>query len=269
MRFILALLLPGLLAAQSLQDFEKKVTKFTLPNGLTMLILERHEAPVVSFHTYANVGSVDDPSGRTGLAHMFEHMAFKGTDTIGTTNWPEEKKALDAVEAIYDRLEAEQNKAFRADPKKIEALKADLKGAIDKANSFVEPNEFDRIVESNGGEGMNANTAEDQTQFFYSFPSNRIELWFLLESSRFLNPVLREFYKERDVVREERRMRTESDPVGKLVEQLLATAFTAHPYKVSPIGWSSDIEQLRRTDALPFFKRYYTPGNQTIAIPAT
>ncbi|HEY6339926.1 MAG TPA: pitrilysin family protein [Bryobacteraceae bacterium] len=266
MRFVFALLLPGLLAAQSLQDFEKKVTRFTLPNGLTVLVLERHEAPVVSFHTYANVGSVDDPSGRTGLAHMFEHMAFKGTDTIGTKNWPEEKKALDAVEEIYDRLEAEQNKAFRADPKKIEALKADLKGAIDKANSFVEPNEFDRIVESNGGVGMNANTAEDQTQFFYSFPSNRIELWFLLESSRFLNPVLREFYKERDVVREERRMRTESDPVGQLVEQLLATAFTAHPYKVSPIGWSSDIEQLRRTDAFPFFKRYYTPGNLTIAI---
>ncbi|MBV8842901.1 MAG: insulinase family protein [Bryobacterales bacterium] len=264
-RFLL-LLIPGLLAAQSLQDFEKKVTKFTLPNGLTMLVIERHEAPVVSFHTYVNVGSVDDPSGRTGLAHMFEHMAFKGTESIGTKNWPEEKKALDSVEQVYDRLEEELNKGFRSDPKKIEALRADLAGAIDKANSFVEPNEFDRIVESNGGVGMNASTAEDQTQFFYSFPSNRIELWFLLESSRFLHPVLREFYKERDVVREERRMSTESSPLGKLVEQLLATAFTAHPYKTSPIGWSSDIEQLRRTDAEAFYKRYYTPGNLTIAI---
>jgi predicted Zn-dependent peptidase len=266
MRPVALLLLPGLLCAQSLQDFEKKVTKFTMPNGLTFLVLERHEAPVVSFHTYANVGSVDDPSGRTGLAHMMEHMAFKGTETIGSKNWPEEKKALDAVEEAYDRLEAEQNKAFRADPKKIEALKSDLKGAIDKANSYVEPNEFDRIVESNGGVGMNANTAEDQTQFFYSFPSNRLELWFLLESSRFYRPVLREFYKERDVVREERRMRTESSPVGELVEELLATAFIAHPYKVSPIGWASDIENLRRTDAEQFFKRYYTPGNLTIAI---
>ena len=266
MRPIALLLLPGLLCAQSLQDFEKKVTKFTLANGLTFLVLERHEAPVVSFHTYANVGSVDDPSGHTGLAHMMEHMAFKGTETIGTKNWPEEKKALDAVEEAYDRLEAEQNKAFRADPKKIDALKSDLKGAIDKANSYVEPNEFDRIVESNGGVGMNANTAEDQTQFFYSFPSNRLELWFLLESSRFYRPVMREFYKERDVVREERRMRTESSPVGELVEELLATAFIAHPYKVSPIGWASDIETLRRTDAEQFFKRYYAPGNLTIAI---
>jgi predicted Zn-dependent peptidase len=266
MRPLALLLLPGLLCAQSLQDFEKKVTKFTLANGLTFLVLERHEAPVVSFHTYASVGSVDDPSGHTGLAHMMEHMAFKGTETIGTKNWPEEKKALDAVEEVYDRLEAEQNKAFRADPKKIDALKSDLKGAIDKANSYVEPNEYDRIVESNGGVGMNANTAEDQTQFFYSFPSNRIELWFLLESSRFYHPVLREFYKERDVVREERRMRTESSPVGELVEEMLATAFNAHPYKVSPIGWGSDIENLRRTDAEQFFKRYYVPSNLTIAI---
>src|ERR1700728_662265 len=103
----LALLIPGLLLlrsgeAQSLQDFEKKVTEFTLPNGLTFLVIERHEAPVVSFHTYANVGSVDDPSGRTGIAHMFEHMAFKGTPTIGTKNWPEEKKALDAIEQVYN-----------------------------------------------------------------------------------------------------------------------------------------------------------------------
>src|SRR5580658_6890354 len=145
-RFLL-LLLPALLCAQSLQEFEKKVTEFTLPNGMRFLIIERHEAPVVSFHTYANVGSVDDPSGETGIAHMFEHMAFKGTPTIGTKNWPEEKKALDAIEQVYDRLEAEQNKAFRADPKKIEALKAELKAAIDKANTFVEENEFDRIVE--------------------------------------------------------------------------------------------------------------------------
>ena len=266
MRPLALLLLPGLLCAQSLQDFEKKVTKFTLANGLTFLVLERHEAPVVSFHTYASVGSVDDPSGHTGLAHMMEHMAFKGTETIGTKNWTDEKKALDAVEEVYDRLEAEQNKAFRADPKKIDSLKSDLKGAIDKANSYVEPNEYDRIVESNGGVGMNANTAEDQTQFFYSFPSNRIELWFLLESSRFYHPVLREFYKERDVVREERRMRTESSPVGELVEEMLATAFNAHPYKVSPIGWGSDIENLRRTDAEQFFKRYYVPSNLTIAI---
>ena len=232
MRVWLLALLPGLLFAQSLQDFEKKVTEFTLPNGMHFLIIERHEAPVVSFHTYVNVGSVDDPSGETGIAHMFEHMAFKGTPTIGTKNWPEEKAALDADRGRLRPARCRRrNKGFRADPKKIAALEAQLKAAIDKADSYVEPNEYDRIVESNGGVGMNASTGEDSTNYFYSFPANRIELWFLLESARFLHPVFREFYKERDVVREERRMRVESSPQGKLVEALLATAFAAHPYR--------------------------------------
>src|SRR5690242_12979349 len=122
---VLLLLLPGLLFAQNLKEFEKKVTSFTLPNGLTFLLVERHDAPVVSFHTYVNAGAVDDPTGRTGLAHMFEHMAFKGTPTIGSKNWIAEKKALDAIEQAYDRLDAERNKAFRADAKKLEALQAE------------------------------------------------------------------------------------------------------------------------------------------------
>jgi len=263
---VLLLLLPGLLCAQSLKDFEKKVTQFTLPNGLTFLVIERHQAPVVSFHTYVNAGAVDDPSGHTGLAHMFEHMAFKGTPTIGTKNWTLEKAALDAIEKVYDRLDAERNKGFRADPKKVAALEAELKAAIEKADSYVVDNEYDRAVESNGGVGMNAGTSEDQTTYFYSFPSNRIELWFLLESERFLHPVFREFYKERDVVREERRMRIESSPQGQLVEALTSTAFAAHPYKNMAAGWASDIENLRATDAQQFYKRYYNPSNLTIGI---
>ena len=252
-RVLLIALLPGLLAAQSLQNFEKKVTEFTLANGLTFLVIERHEAPVVSFHTYVNAGAVDDPTGRTGLAHMFEHMAFKGTPNIGTKNWTAEKKALDAIEEVYNRLDAERNKAFRADPKKMEALKAELQAAIAKADTYVESNEYDRIVESNGGVGLNAGTAEDSTNYVVSYPSNRLELWFLLESERFLHPVFREFYKERDVVREERRMSIESSPQGQLVEALSSTAFAAHPYKNTAIGWASDIENLRATDAEEFY----------------
>jgi predicted Zn-dependent peptidase len=263
---LLALLLPGVLCAQSLQEFEKKVTEFTLPNGMRFLIIERHEAPVVSFHTYVNVGSVDDPSGESGIAHMFEHMAFKGTPSIGTKNWPKEKAALATIEVAYDKLAEEKNKGFRSDPKKIEALEAQVKDAISTADSFVEENEYDRIVESNGGVGMNAGTAEDSTNYFYSFPVNRIELWFYLESERFLHPVFREFYKERDVVREERRMRVESSPQGKLVEALLATAFEAHPYRVMPGGWASDIDNFRMPEAELFYKKYYTPGNITIGI---
>ncbi|MCZ2073753.1 MAG: insulinase family protein [Bryobacteraceae bacterium] len=262
---ILTVFLPLVLSAQSLQDFEKRVTEFTLPNGMHFIVLERHEAPVVSFHAYANVGSVDDPSGKTGLAHMFEHMIGKGTETVGTKNWPAEKKALEAVEEVYDRLEAERRKELEANPETIKKLEAQLQAAIGKANSYVVPNLFVRVIEENGAAGFNASTGSDATRYYYSLPSNRIELWFLLQSEWFKRPVFREFYKERSVVREERRMRVESNPQGKLQELLTATTFIAHPYRTM-IGWASDIENLRAKDAEEFFKTYYVPGNVTIAI---
>src|ERR1700679_151831 len=150
MRVCLLALLPGLLFAQSLQEFEKKVTEFTLPNGLHFLIVERHEAPVVSFHTYVNAGSADDPAGLTGLAHMFEHMAFKGTDTIGTTNWAEEKKALQAIEEAYDELDAERSKGQQANPVRLESIDGSIKLLIGRAEAFVDPNKFTTVIEENG-----------------------------------------------------------------------------------------------------------------------
>src|SRR6202166_4657135 len=266
LRFTLLLLCPLLLAGQSLKDFEKRVTEFTLGNGLHFIIFERHEAPVVSFHSYVNAGSVDDPGGETGIAHMFEHMAFKGTETIGTKDYPRERKAMDEVEHVYDEYDAERNKGLKADPKKLADLQEQLKAAMEKADSYVIPNAYPELIEANGGVGMNAGTGEDSTNYFYNFPRNRLELWFLLESQRFYDPVFREFYKERDVVREERRMRIESSPQGKLVEALLATAFEAHPYRNSPAGWASDIDNFRMPEAELFYKKYYTPGNITIGI---
>ena len=265
-RVLIVWFLPLLACAQSLQEFEKKITEFTLANGLHFIICERHEAPVVSFHTYVDAGSVDDPKGQTGIAHMFEHMAFKGTQTIGSINGAEEKKALDEVEAIYDRIEEEENKGPRADQEKIKSMQAELKLAMDRANGFVLPNVYPALIESNGGVGMNASTGLGATEYNYSLPSNRLELWFILESQRFLDPVFREFYKERDVVMEEYRMRVESSPQGRLLQSFLATAFLAHPYRVMGSGWPSDIQHLRREAAEKFFKTYYVPGNLTIAI---
>jgi len=266
MKLTVLLLCPLLLAAQNLKEFEKRVTEFNLANGLHFIVIERHEAPVVSFHSYVNAGSVDDPKGETGIAHMFEHMAFKGTETIGTKNYALEKQAMDAVEKIYDRYDAERNKGPKADPKKIEAIQQELKAAMEKANSYVVPNAYTELIEASGGVGLNAGTGEDSTNYFYNFPRNRLELWFLLESQRFYDPVFREFYKERDVVREERRMRVESNPQGLLVESLVSSAFAAHPYHVMPGGWASDIENFRLPEAVEFYKKYYVPGNITIAI---
>jgi len=198
---ILALSFPLLAVPQSLKEFEKKVTEFTLSNGLHFIVVERHDAPVVAFNSYANVGSVDDPSGKTGLAHMFEHMAFKGTPNIGSLNWPLEKTALQEIESVYDELEAERSKGARTDKAKVKEIEERLQGAIDKAEKYVAPNYYTQLIEQNGGEGLNAQTAMDSTSFFYKLPSNRLELWFLLESERFYSPVFLQFYKERSVVR--------------------------------------------------------------------
>jgi predicted Zn-dependent peptidase len=263
---VLLICLPLASSGQDLKELERRVTEFTLSNGLRFIVLERHEAPVVSFRTYVNAGSVDDPSGETGLAHMFEHMAFKGTRKIGTRNYGEEAQGLEAIEQAYDRLDAERAKGAAASASQIQAIRDEIAAATAKADSYVVPNAYPRIIEENGGVGLNATTGEDSTNYFYSLPANRIELWFLLESERFLGPVFREFYKERDVVRQERRMRVESDPEGKLFETLLATAFAAHPYRNPTAGWASDIEHLRVRDAREFFRTYYVPANITIGI---
>jgi predicted Zn-dependent peptidase len=253
------------LFAQDLKEFEKRVTEFTLPNGLHFVIATRREAPVVSFHTYVRTGSVEDPAGQTGLAHMLEHMAFKGTETIGTKDWAAEKKALDAVEEAYDRFEAELNKP-KPDVGKTGAAQIALNRAIAAANALVKPGEYRRILEENGAVGVNATAGADATEFTCSLPSNRIELWFLMESQRLLRPVFREFYSEREIVLDEVKERVDAAPQGKLSHALRATALLAHPYRNPPLGWPSEIVNLRMRNAREFFDRYYVPGNIRIAI---
>jgi predicted Zn-dependent peptidase len=247
-------------------SFEKRVTTRVLPNGLTVVVCERHEAPVVSFFTHVDVGGAQEVPGITGLAHMFEHMAFKGTDRIGTRDAPAERAALARVEEAYAAYDAERRREVGRDPKRVAELERRWKAAIAEADRHVIRNAYGEIIEREGGVGLNAFTSNDETGYLYSFPANRVELWAHLESERFLHPVMREFYKERDVVMEERRMRTESQPIGRLVEQFLATAFTAHPYGNPVVGWPSDLRSFSATDAMAFYRRYYVPSNVTVAI---
>jgi len=260
---VLALfVLAGAAAAQDgFQEIQSRVTSFTLKNGMTFIVLERHQAPVASFMTYADVGSAQETVGITGLAHIFEHIAFKGTPTLGGNNYAEEKLALDHVDRTFEAFRAERSKGAKADPQKLKALEADFKAAQDGAGKFVVKNEFGEVIERAGGRGLNANTSWDATHYYFSLPSNSEELWFFLESERFLHPVLREFYKEKDVVMEERRMSLESQPVGKLVDEALHVSYKAHPYGVHVIGHMSDLENITRGDAEAFFKKYYIPSN--------
>jgi len=253
--------------AQSYLDLEDQVQEFTLANGITFLVLGRHDVPVFSFNTYLNAGSSDEVTGITGIAHILEHMAFKGTDQIGTENYRKEKAAMAAEDAAFALLRAERAKGALADPAKLDELEQAFEAAKDAAREFVVTGEFDQIVENNGGHGMNASTWVDATNYYYNLPANRLELWAYLEGSRMANPVLREFYTEKDgPVTEERRMRVDNNPWGILIEQFQNLAFSAHPYHHRTIGYMSDIENISRQDCEEFYRKYYVGKNMTVAV---
>ncbi len=262
---VVCLVLSSAAQAQNLGSFEKRVTEHTLKNGWTFILVERPVAPVFSFMTRVNVGSAQEGAGRTGLAHMFEHMAFKGTPYLGTTNYGEEKKALVALEEAYQAYQTEKL-SRKADPEKVQQLYRAFKERQQEAAQYVVKNEFGDIIEREGGVSLNAFTGADVTGYFYSLPANKVELFAYLESERFLHPVFREFYKERDVVMEERRLRTESQPFGRLLEQFVSTAFMAHPYHHPVIGHASDIQTYTMTDAKQFYREQYVPSNMVTAI---
>jgi len=249
-----------------LQRFEKEITVKVLPNGLTLIICDRPNAPVFSYTTFVDAGDVNDPSGESGLAHMFEHLAFKGTSEIGTKDYAAEKVALAKVEVANDAYEAEYLKPVGRDPQKLAELKKAFLAAQAEAHKYVIPNQFTEVAERNGATGLNAETGMDDTMYYWSMPENRLQLWAWLESSRLADTVPREFYKERDVVLEERRMRTDSNPIGRLVEQFLATAYVAHNYGRSGIGWPSEVSQITATEAMAFHRKYYVGGNVVVAI---
>ncbi len=257
---------PPALGAFDIETIEKRVTERRLPNGLTVLVYERPTAPVVSFFTLVNVGSAQEVPGITGIAHMFEHMAFKGTSKIGTTDYEAEKRALEKVDEAYRAYDRERRKPGGPDSEKLARLEKAWKQAQEEASHYVRKNEFGEIIDRAGGVGLNAFTNTDRTGYFFSLPANKVELWAYLESERFLDPVFREFYKERDVVMEERRLRTESQPIGRLIEQTLASAFVAHPYRQPVVGYMSDLMAISRDDAKAFYRKYYVPANMIIAI---
>ena len=246
-----------------LDNFSDRINQFRLRNGMKFIVLENHDAPVVSFVTYADVGGVDEPDGQTGVAHFLEHLAFKGTREIGTTNYEAEQEVLNKQDLIFDQIKAAQ---AAGNAEQLEQLQAEFIRLQTLASSFVEQNKYGQIVDTAGGVGLNAATSADYTSYFYSFPSNKLELWMSLESERFLEPVFREFYKEKQVILEERRLRTDNSPLGKTIEVFLGEAFDEHPYQRPTIGYNEDIQNLTRKNVRDFFNRYYTPNNLTLVV---
>jgi predicted Zn-dependent peptidase len=272
-----ALALLAALPAAAADKPQITVEEHTLANGMRWLLYEQHDSPTVAAGWTARVGSVNEREGITGISHFFEHMMFKGTKTIGTTNIEEDLRLIDEQEKLREGMRAEMavmrerlrrgeiddlqkpeswTERYRELDKQFDAL-------VQKQRETIVKDQMDQIYTTNGGEFLNAFTTEDQTAYFLRIPKNRLELWAWLESDRLLNPIFREFYSERDVVFEERRLRTESTPLGKYDEEFNALFWEASPYKWPVVGWASDIPMYTLAQAKQYFATYYAPNNLT------
>lgn len=241
---------------KSLEELASKVQKYTLPNGLRILYLERSLVPVFVGEVWVKVGSSDELPGRTGSAHLLEHMAFKGTKTIGTTDYEKEKPLLEEYNSLFEHYRKNKD----------EKLKSKLLD-LDKDLSEIWVNGgFTSLYQQHGAVGLNAGTSTDYTMYTTSLPSSELEFWFSMESDRLRNPVFRQFYKELEVVKEERRMRFDDVPSGKLMEAILASAYWGHPYQNLVIGWKADLDRLSVRDAQELHKAYYRPDNMVVVL---
>jgi len=258
---------------------EGLVKSFTLQNGMKFLVVERHEAPTISCVILYDVGSADEPFGKTGMAHLLEHLMFKGSKEMGTTDWEKERPLFDQsnaethkwIEAMEVSRKENPPGVFPEDVKitQTEAIKkeeAALKEILDKERQFIIKDEFWGTYDRNGGRNQNAFTSEDRTVYFVILPANKLELWGIMESQRMDKAVFREFFSERDVVMEERRLSDETDPDGRIWETLQGEAFRNHPYGRPVVGWWDDLRHLSQEDEAAFYHAYYKPNNAVAVV---
>ncbi|MCX8081991.1 MAG: insulinase family protein [bacterium] len=295
--FSLFFIITSFCFAFSFSDYENRISEYTLSNGMRFILLEDHTAPVVSFVVCVDTGSVDEKEGETGISHIIEHLAFNGTEKVGTKNWKKEKRLLEEMDRLYEKILTLSSSTVSSphmrgeelggggkhdkcltltrtlspqgrgkEEERIKILQEKFNKLKEKASALGEPNEFGKILDKHGAEGPNAYTSTDITVYWVDLPSNKVELWALLESDRLFNPVFRSFYEELDIVKEERMMRTENSPWGKLMEEFHKTAFTVHPYRNPVIGYREDLERMTREKVRNFYKRHYVPSNITVVI---
>ena len=242
---------------------KSNVVERKLANGITVLMMNRGYSPTVALEIAFRAGSVDESYDTSGAAHILEHMLFKGTEDFGTKDYASERKILNRIEAVgetIDRLRLE-------DPGNpgIPRLEAELKSLEEQQSRYSDNNTYDRVYSISGGVGFNAGTSKDMTSYVVQLPSDKLQLWAEIESERLKKPVLREYYKERDNVYEER-LTYESNPNRVIYESLYATAFTAHPYRHPVIGWRSNVRYMSVHDVRRFYRDYYIPSRMTITV---
>lgn len=254
---------PGKIADPG-EYLHKNVKTARLSNGVTVMMLDRGYAPTLALIISFRVGSVDESYDSIGIAHLLEHMLFKGTDKIGTTDYAREKKIQDRVAAVGDTIDGLR----LSDPGNamLSRLEKELKDLQEKQKQYHDNSTYDFIYSSRGGVNFNASTSRDRTAYTLELPASGLELWAQMESERLRNPVMRGFFTERDTVLEERLMRYDSEGVAALYETFLATAFTAHPYRHPTIGWRSNIPFLSIYGVERFYREHYVPARMNIAV---
>ncbi|OGF21820.1 MAG: hypothetical protein A2V63_12630 [Candidatus Eisenbacteria bacterium RBG_19FT_COMBO_70_11] len=248
-----------------------------LSNGMKLVLIPRHLSPTIAGCWVARVGSANERPGITGISHLFEHMMFKGTHTIGTRDYGQDERLIEEQERVRGEMRAETSRMRAAQRRgeiddlmkpenktaRYRELEATFDSLVAAQRANMVKNEFNQILQKNGATFINAFTNEDMTVYFETLPANKLELWFWLESDRLENRVFREFYSERDVVFEERRLRTESTPTGKFEESFDAVFWDASPYAWPVVGWPSDVANITKAQADEYYGTYYAPQNLT------
>jgi predicted Zn-dependent peptidase len=273
-------ILVWLMIIPSLRAQQVSVEEYELSNGLRLLMVPREGDPAITAGWIVKTGSVYERPGITGISHLLEHMMFKGTNVIGTRDITSELDLMNRIDTIKKEIREEEAELVRQHrlgliddnnnpvhrSQRHKELLQEFARLEKESRQLVVPNEFDQIYTHAGASGLNAGTGPDYTVYFINVPPNKLELWFWMESDRLLNPVFREFYAELDVVQEERRLRTDNTPTGKILEQFNAMFFASSPYSWSVIGWPSDLDGMTREEARAYFDVHYAPGNISICL---
>jgi predicted Zn-dependent peptidase len=247
------------LAASAPVDIKLDVKEFQLENGMMFLIVERPATPQVACRLAIRSGSALEQSGKTGIAHLLEHMMFKGTKNFGTLDVAKDQQLQKQIEDAYQAILSEKQKR-NPDPELIKAKRAEMERLRAEVQKIYIPQVFSSQLGKNGAVGVNAFTSKDQTQYLASVPSDMLEQWFSIVSEQLFEPSWREFYVEKEVVQREWAFRYINDPGGAAWLDLSATAYSAHPYRNPTIGWKSDMEKFSTRDAVEFHQKYYKTG---------
>ncbi len=238
----------------------------TLPNGLRILMVPDSNLSVVSCRLYYFVGSMYEGATLSGLSHLYEHMMFKGTKQLGTTNYQKEIPLMRQQDSLDAKVLSLRAQGIADTASIIVTLKDQISKSLDKQRAYIKKDEIWDLYTRNGGSGLNAWTGDDMTAYIVTLPANKIELFYAIESERMRDPILREFTSERDVVLEERRMRIDNRPLSRYWERLNALFYIAHPYRIPTIGWESDVSNTPRTILIDHVKKFYTPDNAVLIL---